>query len=379
MGTRRMTRRDFLERGVRGGIGLSLGASIMEACSSDSDTPEASPAAGTGSTGSTPEPDGDLNYFSWAAFIHPKVVQGFEDEYGVKVNKTFFSNDDQMVAKLASGLPFDVVTTNSAYMLPLTEGGLLAEIDHGALTNLDQVIPFFQDPPFDPGATYSLPYAYGPTGIGWNDSKVQTMTGSWNDLWDHPEAAGKIYVLDQIEEAIGMSLLRLGHPLNSDDPAQVQEAADALIELKPSLAGFSTDDYTNLSDGSAWIHHAWSGDVWYAMSLTDDPSVLKFQTNSEGVPLGSDQMSIPSNAEHPGTALLFIDWMLDPKNSAKNASWTGYANGTTAGNAAVNEVLADVPFLQVPDSLLETADWKETLTGDRKRLWSQEWSRVKAS
>src|SRR6188472_89083 len=127
MGTRRMTRRDFLERGVKGGIGLTLGASFLAACSSDSDTPEPSAGGGTG-TGSKPEPDGDLNYFSWAAFIHPKVVQGFEDEYGVKVNKTFFANDDQMVAKLASGLPFDVVTTNSAYMLPLTEGGLLAQI-----------------------------------------------------------------------------------------------------------------------------------------------------------------------------------------------------------------------------------------------------------
>jgi spermidine/putrescine transport system substrate-binding protein len=224
-----------------------------------------------------------------------------------------------------------------------------------------------------------MPYAYGPTGIAWNTAHVSSMTGSWNDLWNHPEAAGRIFVLDQIEEAIGMSLLRLGFPLNSADPTQVQQAADALIELKPKLGGFSTDDYTNLSDGSAWIHHAWSGDVWYAMSLMKDPSVLRFQVNQEGVPLGSDQMSIAAKAEHPGTAMLFIDWMLDPNNSAKNASWTGYANGTQAGNAAVNNVLAGVPFLQVTDSVLQSADWKEALTGDRKRLWSEEWSRVKAS
>jgi spermidine/putrescine transport system substrate-binding protein len=377
MPARRMTRRDFLSRGVRGGIGLTLGASTLAAACSSSEP--SSPTAAGSSSAAEPVPDGDLNYFSWAEFVHPKLVKGFEDEYGVKVNQTFFSNDDQMVAKLASGLAFDVVTTNSAYMLPLTEGGLLRPLDHAAITNFDQVIPFFQDPPFDPGAQYSVPYAYGPTGIAWNDSDVSGMTGSWNDLWDHPEASGKIYVLDQIEEALGMSLLRLGYTLNSGDEAQVQKAADALIDLKPSLAGFSTDDYTNLSDGSAWIHHAWSGDVWYAMSLMDDPSVLKFQLNKEGVPLGSDQMSIPTSSEHPGTALLFIEWMLDPKHSAKNVGWTGYANGTEAGNAALNETLADVPFLQVTDETLESADWKETLTGDRKRLWSQEWSRVKAS
>ena len=376
MTAREVTRRELLGTGLKGAFGLAVGASALAACSSATST-SVSPAASGSPIAS--QPDGDLNYFSWAGFIAPQVLKGFEDTYGVNVNKTFFANDEAMVAKLASGLAYDVVTTNSAYMGPLIESGLLRPIDHAALKNYSQVIPFFQDPPFDPGAKYSLPYAYGPTGIAWNSTDVSGMTGSWNDLWNHPEAAGKIFVLDQIEEAIGMSLLRLGYPLNSGDPTQVQKAADALIELKPSLAGFSTDDYTNLSNGSAWIHHAWSGDVWYAMSLMKDPSVLQFQVNSEGVPLGSDQMSIATKAEHPGTATLFIDWMLDPKNSAKNAAWTGYANGTEAGNSAVNKVLAGVPFLQVSDALLQSADWKEALTGDRKRLWSQEWSRVKAS
>jgi spermidine/putrescine transport system substrate-binding protein len=376
---RRLSRRKLIGKGLRGGLGVAarggLGT-IAAACSSSTPT-----GGSTATSASLVEatPDGDLSYFSWAEFIHPKVVMAFEDKYGLKVNQTFFSNDDQMVAKLASGLAFDVVTTNSAYMTPLVEGGLLQPINHQALTNFGEVIPFFQDPPFDPGAQYSVPYAYGPTGIAWNTDHISSMTGSWNDLWDHPEAAGKIFVLDQIEEAIGMSLLRLGHDLNSGNADEVAAAADALIDLKPSLAGFSTDDYTNLSNGSAWIHHAWSGDVWYAMSLVDDPSTLEFQVNQEGVPLGSDQMSIAAASEHPGTALLFIDWMLDPENSAKNASWTGYANGTTAGNAALNEVLADVPFLQTSDDILSSASWKETLTGDRKRMWTQEWARIKAS
>ena len=29
-------------------------------------------------------------------------------------------------------------------------------------------------------------------------------------------------------------------------------------------------------------------------------------------------MAIPSNAKHPGTALLFIDWILDPEHASKN-------------------------------------------------------------
>jgi spermidine/putrescine transport system substrate-binding protein len=380
VGRERITRRDLLRRGARVGSALVVGGSALAAaaCSSSSPSENAQWGPHT-SVPIEPVPDGDLNYLTWEGFIDPGVVQDFEDAYGVRVRSTFFDNDDAMVAELASDAAYDIVTTNSAYVDPLLRGGLLQPIDHEGLRNFAQVIPFFRDPPFDPGARYSLPYAYGPTGIAWNASKVGGMTGSWSDLWDHPEAAGRIFVLDQIEEALGMSLLRLGYDLNSGDPAQVAQAADELIALKPRLGGFSTDDVSTLSDGSAWIQHAWSGDVWRAMSSMPDPRKLRFQLGAEGVPLGSDQVSIASVAEHPGTALLFIDWMLAPENSIRNVAWTGYPNGTEAGNAQLDRALMGAPWLRVTDEILAQADWKLALTGERERIWTREWARVKAS
>jgi spermidine/putrescine transport system substrate-binding protein len=377
-----ITRRDLLRRGARAGSALFVGGAALTAaaCSGTSSSPS---LVGQGRPSTTvparPEPDGDLNYLTWKGFIDPGVVRDFEDAYEIRVRTTSFDNDDAMVAELASGAAYDVVTTNSAYMQPLLQGGLLQPIDHEGLRNFAQVIPFFRDPPFDPGARYSLPYAYGPTGVAWNASRVDGMTGSWNDLWNHPEATGRIFVLDQIEEALGMSLLRLGYDLNSADPNEVARAADELIALKPRLGGFSTDDAANLSDGSAWIQHAWSGDVWRAMSSMPDPRALRFQLNREGVPLGSDQMSIASVAEHPGTALLFIDWMLAPGNSIRNVAWTGYPNGTEAGNAQLDRALEDVPWLRVTQDVLVQGDWKLAMSGERERLWTQEWARVLAS
>jgi spermidine/putrescine transport system substrate-binding protein len=371
----RITRRDLLRRGVRAGSGLLAGGAAVAAAACSSAT---SPSASSGSFGPIqPTPDGDLNYLTWPGFIDPRIVRGFEEAYGVGVHQTFFHNDDAMMTELASGAAYDVVTTNSAYMEPLLQGGLLQPLNHEGLQNFVEVIPFFRDPPFDPGARYSMPYAYGPTGIAWNDAKVHEMTGSWSDLWSHPGAAGRIFVLDQIEEALGMSLLRLGFDLNSGDAAQVRGAADELIALKPDLGGFSTDDVANLADGSAWIQHAWSGDVWRAMDSSPHAGVLRFQLNAEGVPLGSDQMSIASSAEHPGTALLFIDWLLQPDRSARNVAWTGYANGTEAGNAALDRALKRAPFLRVDEATLAGAEWKLALTGERKRLWTQEWARVR--
>ena len=52
----------------------------------------------------------------------------------------------------------------------------------------------------------------------------------------------------------------------------------------------------------------------------DNPEDYKFQKCKEGIPVGSDTMAIPVNAKHPGTALLFIELMLEPENAAKNVA-----------------------------------------------------------
>mgnify|MGYP002682679127 CR=1 FL=1 len=181
------------------------------------------------------QPDGDLIYFSWADFIDPALVKAFEKEYGVKVKLSYFDSDDAMVQKVASGLPYDFVCTNSAYLPRMIQAELLQPIPHAELANMGEVIDFFQDPFFDPGARYSLPYGGGPTGIAWRTDKIDstTVTGAWEDLWQTAEADGKKYVLDQIEEALGMSLQRLGYDIDTGDAGQLDEAAQELIDLKP--------------------------------------------------------------------------------------------------------------------------------------------------
>src|SRR5579859_2790332 len=366
----RVTRRDFLRQTAV----LSGAGALAAACGT-------SGASGGASAGAPIKAkiDGDLNYFNWTGYVPASVISGFEKEYGVKVNQTFFDDDQTMLTKLAAGLPYDIAFTNSAYMRQLIGGGLIRPLPHNQLKYLGVVIPFFRNPPYDPGARYSMPYGYSPTGIAWLTDRVSGMTGSWNDLWDHRAASGHIFVLDQIEEALGASLLRLGYPIDSANPAQVNKAADALISLKPMLAGFSTADYTNLENGSGWIQHAWSGDVYIALGKVKDTGSIRFETCREGIPIGVDTMSIPAKAQHPGTALLFIDWILRPDNSRACVANMGQANGTTAGNAAFNKLVADFPFLQTSDEILAKGAWKKVPTGAQQQLWAQAWSRVKAS
>jgi spermidine/putrescine transport system substrate-binding protein len=74
-----------------------------------------------------------------------------------------------------------------------------------------------------------------------------------------------------------------------------------------------------------------------------DPSIYGFEAPSEGTPINSDTYAIPVNAAHPGTALLFIDYMLRPENVEKNINYIGYPMPVHGTEDIYAEIVADYP------------------------------------
>lgn len=366
---------------IKGAAGAAFAASALGAlagCGSSSGGSTSAAAAPT----VKPKPDGDITWFTWAEYVEPKIVKAFEKEYGVKVNQAFFNSDEAMVQKLASGLPYDLVTTNSAYIERLVQGGTLQSYDLGDLKNADQLTPYFEHPVYDKGKyRYTVPYGYSPAGIAYQKEKLGgTIPSSWNDFWNLQEqASGHMFVLSQIEETIGMSLVREGNPANSEDPEQVKKAVDELIELKPHLAAVSDENIPDLEGGEAWLLHGWAGTVYQGLLNVKNPEDYGFVLPEEGVLIGVDTLSIGAKAKAPGTALLFMDWILKPEWSAANTEWQGQIVGTKASTPAFDSLTKEFPFLQFDESILTTGEWKESLSGQRQQLWNQEWSRFMAS
>jgi spermidine/putrescine transport system substrate-binding protein len=285
-----------------------------------------------------------------------------------------------MVQKLAAGLPYDLVTTNSAYIERLAQGGAVQSFDFGDLKNRNQLTTYFETPVYDKGKyRYTVPYGYSPAGIAYQADKLGTLPSSWSDFWKFPEASGHMYVLDSIEETIGMSLVRLGYEANSEDHEQVSKAVDELIKIKPQLAAVSNENIPDLASGEAWMLQGWAGTVYQGLLQAKNPENYGFVLPKEGVLIGVDTLSIGANAKAPGTALLFMDWILRPEWSAANTEWQGQIVGTKASQPAFDALTKEFPFLQFSESILTTGQWKQSLSGSRQQLWNQEWSRFKAS
>lgn len=362
-----LSRRSALKIGAGAGA-----AALLTSCGSDSSD------AASKSEIVKPKVDGDITWFTYEGYVSPKVVKAFEKEYGVAVNLVYYTNLEGMVQKVAAGIDYDLITTNSAVNSLLISEGLLNGYNPADVTDFDQIIPYFADAPYDDGQVrYTVPYGYGPAGIAYQSDKVD-VTGSWNDLWDNTEAKGKIYVLEQQDETLGMSLMRDGASVNSGETDEVTTAADELIALKPSLGGISSDVLTLIGGDVAWMCHAWAGSVYQAWADMDDSSHWDFEWPSEGLSMGCDTLSVGGKAKSPGTALAFMQFTLDPEQSHTNTLYTGYSNGTIEGEAASAEITKNYPSLTLPQSDLTAAQWREAPTGARKTLWDEQWTRFRA-
>ncbi len=122
-----------------------------------------------------------------------------------------------------------------------------------------------------------------------------------------------------------MAALLLGYDVNTSKPRRARRDRRAdQPELRGSLRGVLLRRLNNMISGDAWIHHRWSGDFLY-LPRAKNPNQFGFEVrqgrNARSTPTA---YAIPSNAAHPGTALLFIDYMLRPENVIKNINYIGY-------------------------------------------------------
>ena len=115
-----------------------------------------------------------------------------------------------MLAKLRSGNRYDIIFPDQSVTPRLVASNQLLKLDHEQLKNYDQVFEFFHDPVYDPGSAHTVPYGMYATGVIWRADKISGMTGSWDDLF-REDAKGKIYVLDDFQEAIGMANYKNGY------------------------------------------------------------------------------------------------------------------------------------------------------------------------
>ncbi|MEV6598759.1 spermidine/putrescine ABC transporter substrate-binding protein [Actinoplanes sp. NPDC051346] len=373
-----LSRRTLLGASLAGLAGFATSG-----CAFTQDSPSSSSSAVPEDTSPPVQPkiDGDLVYFNWADYVDPTVFAGFSKEYGVKVVQSNFDSMESMVAKINAGNAYDLIFPSAKWTQRLARGGKLRRIDHTTLRNAESVFgtySYFADPWYDPKSAHSIPFSMYKTGIAWRKDKLgETLTGSWADLWN-PRAKGYTYVLDDRDEALGMVALKLGLDLNTSAEEDLKRIVTELKGLRPNLRGFSSDDWNNLLSGNAHLTQAWSGDMVAVLNQAKDAAKYGFEVAKEGAPVNSDCYAIPTNAAHPGTALLFIDYMLRPENVAKNIAYIGYPMPVKGAEQVYAPLIEALPQCAVTAADLRQDMMFRNGTQQQEQARDKAWTEAKA-
>lgn len=117
---------------------------------------------GCGSSSKKAE-NGELNLFIWTEYVPDSVISDFEKEYGIKVNVSTFSSNEDMLAKVKSEDEgtYDIVQPSDYMVESMIKQEMLEKLDQKALTNLSNIGDQYLDPSYDPGNVYSIPYQGG--------------------------------------------------------------------------------------------------------------------------------------------------------------------------------------------------------------------------
>ena len=265
-----------------------------------------------------------LNLFAWSEYVPQALLDGFTEETGIKVNYDAYSSNEEMYAKISAGASgYDLIQPSDYWVGVMSRQGLLEELDLSKIPNIANVDPNLPYDLYDPGHKYTVPYQWGSASLAVNTDKVTELITSYNDLWN-PEYAGRIVLLDDERQVIGMALLALGYDPNTTDPDELDQAKELLLELVPGVRLFDSDTpSTALLTGEADIGLIWNGEG--AIAHSENPAIT-YVYPEEGTVFWYDNLAIVKGAEHVDAAHAFMDYVLRPEVSLLITAEFPYSN-----------------------------------------------------
>ncbi len=316
---------------------------------------------------------GKLVIYNWGDYIDPDLLDEFTAETGIQVDYQTFDSNESMYTKIKQGgTTYDIAVPSEYMISKMIEEGMLLPLDYSQIKGMENLGEEFIDQSFDPGNKYSVPYFWGTLGIIYNSAMVDEAPLEWEDLWKE-EYRNNIMLIDGAREGMGIGLQTLGYSLNSNNPKELQEAADKLYELTPNIKAIVADEIKGyMIQEEAAVAVSFSGE---ASEMLDGNEDLVYVVPSKGSNLWFDNIVIPKTAKNIDGAHAFINFMLRPENALRNAEYIGYSTPNDVAKDMLDQETRDdqafYPSGQTLDNLEVYDNLGKELLGDYNDLYLQ--------
>ena len=329
-----------------------------------------------------------LHLYNWNNYLAEATLQRFEQRCGCRVKQDYYSDNEEMLAKLEAGaVGYDLLVPTGNAVESLIRRNALRPLDRSRLPHFDNLKPAFRDEWFDPGNRYSVPYATTVTLIGYNAEKMRALglpTDSWALVFEpsHLEKIrGRVTVLNSQRELMAAAMKYLGHSAQERDPATWEEAKRLILRAKPYWATFSNSTYIkDLAIGNIWVAHGYSNDMFRAREdarAAGRPFTIGFTTPKEGAVLAVDSWVLHKSSQRPDLAHRFIDFMLEGDNAAEVSNAIGAGNTNAAATPYLRPEIAAEPAIFPPTEVLARLEMLRDFDPKLRRALSRMWTEIK--
>ncbi|MEO8052361.1 MAG: spermidine/putrescine ABC transporter substrate-binding protein [Acidobacteriota bacterium] len=318
-----------------------------------------------------------LNVYNWSDYIGPETIPQFEREFGLRVHYGTYESNQEMLAQVMSGNSgWDVVFPSGDFIEPMRALRLLAPLDHTLLPNMSALAAEFQHPPWDPDLQWCIPYMHGVTGILYQRS-LQPPPATWADLWN-ARLRGRLTMLDDEPEVLGVCLKKLGHSINSGKSDELVGARQEALAQKPLLRAYLNAEVRDQAvAGDVLAAQAWA--VTAAQAIAAAPGKLAFSFPSEGFPRFADNVAILRESRRVEAAHRWIDFLMRPQVAAGTVMATHTASANQEALRYLPPEIRQDPVLYPSPEPLARGEWFEAQPAASQKLRDRLWTEIKNS
>jgi spermidine/putrescine transport system substrate-binding protein len=314
------------------------------------------------------------------------TLDAFVAKSGIQVTYTEDINDNneffgKVQHQLGACQPIgrDIIVLTDWMAVRMIRLGWIQKLDPARIPNVAaNLLPSLLDRSFDPENRLSIPWQSGLAGLAYNGSVTKEIR-TVDELLTRPDLKGRVTLLAEMRDTIGLLLQSNGHDPANFTPAQFD---DALNKLKKAVASgqirrFTGNDYApDLAKGDIAACMAWSGDV---IQLANENDKIKFVSPESGVILYSDNMMVPNKATHRANAEELINYYYEPAVAARLAAYVNYicpVRGAQAEMEKIDPELAANPLIFPDEALLSRSKVFMALDERQEREYETKFQQV---
>jgi spermidine/putrescine transport system substrate-binding protein len=346
----------------RSALGLG-GLMLLSACGSTSTGQTTNPggAPSTGAAGLAGKPlENHLEIFNWSEYDDPSTYKKFmalpdESKAGLKIHETYYSSNDELLAKLnAGGTTYDIIAPSQNAVAQLIQENKLLAMDPALLPNLKNLDPKFLKASYDPTGQYHVIKDYGITMIFYNNTIITEHPQTMHDFYallPKYVSKGRTNLLDGAEEVVPLALMALGLDPNTTSKSDYSKVTDYLMSFRKGVTTISSSSYIDDAiAGKIILGQGWNGDVRRIVQgrkKQGDITAVLLHDMSE---IWSDNWCIPTTAPHPVAAHAWINWLCTPSTAVTEMEYHNYGIPIPEALAKLPTSLSKDPLFNVPKS-----------------------------